>query len=119
MSPWLTIALTFLAAAAAGAIAYAFALARQQVRHQPLPEEMRAEVARLKAALEEERAAMRREFAASLEEAAGIGETVDRNRARVEQAEKRRKARDAREEAPPQPLTLMDVTRAARAQGKL
>jgi len=79
---------------------------------------VRAAIAQLSATLTEERAAMRRDFAAALEEASAIGETVSRHRSKVEAAERRRAQREEREQ-PQVPMTVMDVARAARAAGKL
>ena len=79
----------------------------------------RADVEAMRGELEADRAAMRREFAAALEEAAEIGETIRRHRARVEGAAGAAAKREAAaaEAATPREFTLEDVRALARAKG--
>lgn len=122
-------ALTFVSVSALAGCAFLaaslLAARRAPVDVEALKSELRSQWSKATADLAEERAQMRVQFAASLEEAASLSDAVDRHRARVEQAEARRAKREAKDApaaagaAPGQMLTIMDVHRAARAAGKL
>jgi len=114
----LLVAFAVLAAAAAGA---ALALAWGMLRAQRQPQE---NLATAIARLEAERAKDRLDMAAYIEEAAGIGESIKRHRARIDGAEgAARKKEQRQEQEPPQPITreaqLEAVKNRARAMGRL
>jgi hypothetical protein len=76
------------------------------------------------ARLEAERAKDRLDMAAYIEEAAGIGESIKRHRARIDGAEGAARKKERLEEQPaPQPITreaqLEAVKNRARAMGRL
>jgi len=109
---------TLAAAAAGGGIALAWAMLRAD--RQP-KETLAAAIARL----EVERAKDRLDMAAWIEEAAGIGDTIKRHRARIDGAEgaARKKQQLAENAEPPAPVTReqqLDLVKArARAMGRL
>jgi hypothetical protein len=107
-----------LAAAAAGA---GLALGWAMLRAEKQPRE---NLATAIARLEAERAKDRLDMAAYIEEAAGIGESIKRHRARIDGAEGARVKKEAREAEPPAPAATPEQQRElikarARAAGRL
>jgi hypothetical protein len=112
------VAFAALAAAAAGA-GVALAWATLRADRQPR-ENLQTAIARLEA----ERAKDRLDMAAYIEEAAGIGESIKRHRARIDGAEGARVKKEAaqQQEAAPPPTReqQLDMVKArARAMGRL
>jgi len=109
------VALAALAAGAGGGLAWAVLRAEKQPR-----ESLATAIARLEA----ERAKDRLDMAAYIEEAAGIGESIKRHRARIDGAEGARVKKEAREAEPPAPAATPEQQRElikarARASGRL